>query len=84
MNAPTRTALLAALALLAAVPAVQAARHHHRGRMVAYDAKDRRFYSVAWARAHGMRDKGGDPLTVVPRTGLPRDAKISRAMHGHL
>ncbi len=84
MNAPTRTALLAAPALLAAVPTAQAARHHHRGRMVAYDAKDKRFYSVAWARAHGMRDKGGDSLTVVPRTGLPKDAKMSRTMHGHL
>jgi hypothetical protein len=84
MNALTRTALLAALALLAAVPAAQAARPHHRGRMVAYDAKDKRYYSVTYAKAHGMRDKGGDPLTVVPLSSLPREAKMSRAMHGHL
>jgi len=84
MNAPIRTLSLAAFALLAAVPAAQAARHHHRGRMVAYDAKDKRFYSVAWARAHGMRDKGGDPLTVVPMSRLPKEAKMSRAMHGHM
>jgi len=50
--------------------------------MVAYDAKDRRYYSVAWAKAHGMHDRGGDPLTIVPRSRLPRDARESRAMHG--
>lgn len=84
MDVPTRTIVMAALALLAAGPAAQAARHHHRGRMVAYDAKDKRFYSVAYAKAHGMHDKGGDPLTVVPLASLPKGVKMSRAMHGHL
>lgn len=52
------------------------------GKMVAYDAKDKRFYSAAWAKAHGMHDKGGDPLTIVPRSSLPKEAKESKAMHG--
>ncbi len=51
-------------------------------KMVAYDAKDKRYYSVAWAKAHGMHDKGGDPLTIVPFSSLPKDAKESKAMLG--
>jgi len=50
--------------------------------MVAYDAKDKRYYSRAWAKAHGMHDSGGDPLTVVPMSSLPKEAKESRAMRG--
>jgi hypothetical protein len=49
---------------------------------VAYDAKDRRYYSVAWAKAHGMKDRGGDHLVIVPRASLPKDARLSRAMKG--
>ncbi len=66
------------------MPAAHAAPRHHGGRskMVAYDAKDKRFYSVAWAKAHGMHDKGGDPLTIVPRACLPKEAKESKAMRG--
>ncbi len=51
-------------------------------KMVAYDAKDKRYYSVAYAKAHGMHDKGGDPLTIVPMSSLPKEAKESKAMHG--
>lgn len=51
-------------------------------KMVAYDAKDKRFYSVAWAKAHGMHDKGGDKLTIVPLSSLPKEAQESKAMHG--
>ncbi len=51
-------------------------------KMVAYDAKDKRYYSVAYAKSHGMHDKGGDPLSIVPMSSLPKDAKESRAMHG--
>ena len=58
--------------------------HHHQGMMVAYDAKDKRYYSVAWAKAHGMHDRGGDPLTIVPMASLPKEAKMSRAMHGKM
>lgn len=50
--------------------------------MVATDAKDKHYDSVAWAKAHGMHDKGGDPLSVVPMFSLPKEAKESRAMHG--
>lgn len=50
-------------------------------KMVAYDAKDQRYYSVAWAKAHGMHDRGGDPLTIVPLFSLPKAAKESKAMH---
>lgn len=70
---------LAALGLLACAAMAHARPH---AKMVAYDAKDRRFYSVAWARAHGMHDKGGDPLLVVRKSSLPPDAKESRAMRG--
>ncbi len=74
-----RFTLLALLGLLAcAAPAL--ARPH--ARLVAYDAKDKRYYSVAWARAHGMRDKGGDRLVVVRKSSLPSSARESRAMHG--
>jgi hypothetical protein len=51
---------------------------------VAYDAKDRRYYSVAYAEAHNMRDSGGDLLVVVPITLLPAEARLSRAMNGKL
>ena len=74
--------LAAATALLLVPPAAQAAHRHHGRKMVAYDAKDKRFYSVAYARAHGMHDKGGDPLTIVPMSSLPHEAKESKAMHG--
>ena len=52
--------------------------------MVAYDAKDKRYYSVAYAKSHGMHDRGGDPLTIVPMSSLPKEAKMSRAMHGRM
>jgi len=52
--------------------------------MVAYDAKDRRYYSVAYARSHSMRDAGGDLLVIVPITLLPAEARLSRAMNGKL
>ena len=81
-----RCILMIALALapLCLLPAAQARhlRRSHRAKRVAYDAKDRRYYSVAWAKAHGMRDRGGDPLTIVRRSSLPRDARESRAMRG--
>jgi hypothetical protein len=51
---------------------------------VAYDAKDKRYYSVKYAKAHHMRDKGGDKLILIPMSKLPKDAKLSRAMKGHL
>ena len=56
----------------------------HPDREVAYDAKDRKFYSVAYARAHGMRDKGGDTLTIHRLSALPKDAAMSHAMHGKM
>ena len=58
------------------------ATHPAPRKLVAYDAKDKRYYSVAWAKAHGMHDKGGDPLTIVPFSSLPKDAKESKAMLG--
>jgi hypothetical protein len=51
---------------------------------VAYDAKDRRIYSVTYAQAHSMHDAGGDLLVVVPMTLLPAEARLSRAMNGKL
>lgn len=83
----TQNVLAAALGLLALLPAAHAApKPHstakHNAKMVAYDAKDKRYYSVAWARAHGMHDKGGDPLTLVPFATLPKEAKESKAMKG--
>lgn len=51
---------------------------------IAYDAKDRRIYSVTYAVAHNMRDAGGDLLVVVPISVLPAEARLSRAMHGTL
>ncbi len=78
-------AALAAFGLIAVAPSAHAAHHQHHqkpSKMVGYDAKDKRFYSVAWAKAHGMHDKGGDPLTIVPMSSLPKDAKESKAMHG--
>lgn len=70
------------------LPAHAAGRRHsherHQPRIVAYDAKDKRFYSLAWARAHGMHDRGGDHLVLRPLSSLPHDARLSRAMRGHL
>lgn len=79
-------AVLASLLLVSGASA-QGMRHHgmkmrHGKKMVGYDAKDKRYYSVAWAKAHGMHDKGGDPLTIVPLSSLPKTAKESKAMHG--
>ncbi len=54
--------------------------HHHAVRMVAYDAKDKRWYSVAYAKAHHWHDRGGDKLTLIPFSHLPKGAKMSRAM----
>lgn len=88
MNTKT---ILAAAAVLAASAAphvaAQGMMHHgkmmkHGGKMVAYDAKDKRYYSVAYAKAHGMHDKGGDPLSIVAMSTLPKEAKESKAMHG--
>ena len=75
---------LTALALLLVVPACSAKppTAPKPGKKVAYDAKDKRYYSLAWGKAHGMRDKGGDPLTIVPFASLPKDAKESKAMKG--
>ncbi len=56
----------------------------HRDPLVAYDAKDRRYYSVAYARAHGMKDRGGDTLTLIRRSRLPKNAKMSHAMKGKM
>ena len=82
---PALHSLMATLALvLALAPWASAAAHHGKKLMVAYDAKDKRFYSVAYAKAHGMHDRGGDPLTIVPMSGLPKEAKMSRAMHGKM
>lgn len=89
MNTKTMPIAMALLAS-AAIPGVsaQSAMHHsmkrsHSSRkMVAYDAKDKRYYSVAYAKSHGMHDKGGDPLTIVTMSSLPKEAKESRAMHG--
>lgn len=53
-------------------------------KMVAYDAKDKKYYSIAWAKAHGMRDKGGDKLILIPLAKLPKEAKMSRQMHGKM
>ena len=86
--------ILAAVAVIAASAAAlssvsaQAMMHHDMtikhggGKRVAYDSKDKRYYSVAYAKAHGMHDKGGDPLFVVAMSILPKDAKESKAMHG--
>ncbi len=82
----TRIFCLAAWVTLTLLPAAHAAHKspgHKAGfKMVAYDAKDKRYYSVAYAKAHGMHDKGGDLLTFVPLSSLPKDAKESKAMHG--
>ncbi len=58
--------------------------HTEAVKMVAYDAKDKKYYSVAWAKAHGMKDKGGDTLIVIPMSKLPKDAKMSKQMHGKM
>lgn len=79
------TLLAACLLSMAPVASAKTAKSHmarHRQKMVAYDAKDKRFYSIAWAKAHGMHDKGGDPLTIVPFASLPKEAKESKAMEG--
>ena len=76
--------LIGAALILCLAPTASARNTRHHGMMVAYDAKDKRFYSVAYAKAHGMHDRGGDPLTVVPMSSLPKEAKMSRAMHGKM
>ena len=53
-----------------------------KAKIVAYDAKDKRYYSVAYAKAHHMHDKGGDKLILIPRSHLPKEAKLSHAMKG--
>ncbi len=85
------TTVLAALIVLSAAGAqAQSAKPmpmmHTRTmpRMVAYDAKDNKYYSVAYAKAHGMHDRGGDLLTIVPSKSLPKTATMSHAMRGHL
>ena len=57
---------------------------HKTVKMVAYDAKDKKYYSVAWAKAHKMHDRGGDKLILIPLSKLPKGAKRSRAMNGKL
>lgn len=82
-----RMALITLVVLLSA-PGAQAQGTMHHGikmtpgmKMVAYDAKDKRYYSVAYAKSHGMHDKGGDPLSIVAMSSLPKEAKESKAMH---
>ncbi len=87
MSRPLMLITLTACILASAAPASWAKPHKpHRAvlghKMVGYDAKDKRYYSVAWAKAHGMHDKGGDPLTIVPYTSLPKEARESKAMKG--
>ncbi len=90
MNAKIAVTILVIVAAGAAVSDVSAQgtmhhgmmKHSTSGKRVAYDAKDKRYYSVAYARSHGMHDKGGDPLTIVSMSSLPKDAKESKAMHG--
>ncbi len=82
----TAIGIFAAGAAMSGVSA-QGTMHHsmkmtHGAKMVAYDAKDKRYYSVAYAKSHGMHDKGGDPLTIVAMSSLPKEAKESKAMHG--
>ena len=82
----TAITVLAAGAAVSSVSA-QSAMHHSMkmtqgAKMVAYDAKDKRYYSVAYAKSHGMHDKGGDPLSIVSMSSLPKEAKESKAMHG--
>jgi len=81
----TLTLLAACLLSMGAAAAAKTSKPHavrHGQKMVGYDAKDKRYYSVAWAKAHGMHDKGGDPLTIVPFASLPKEARESRAMKG--
>ena len=84
MRRRLNTLLIGASLTLCLVPMASAHKMHHHGMMVAYDAKDKRFYSVAYAKAHGMHDRGGDPLTIVAMSSLPKEAKMSRAMHGKM
>ncbi|MBV9852146.1 MAG: hypothetical protein JO250_20970 [Armatimonadetes bacterium] len=75
--------LVATLALGLISPVAARGAHHHRHHhdmMVAYDAKDRTYYPVRWARAHGMHDRGGDPLVIRRLFSLPRSAGPSRVM----
>ena len=53
-----------------------------RAKMVAYDAKDKKYYSVEYAKSHNMHDRGGDLLVIMDRAKLPKGAKLSHAMHG--
>jgi hypothetical protein len=69
--------------LLSLVTTASAQKSHHLPhiKLVGHDAEDTWYYSIAWAKAHGMHDKGGDPLTIVPLSSLPGEAKMSKAMH---
>jgi hypothetical protein len=83
LNQAARCVVVAAiLASTAQGASAKPFKHHVHAKMVAYDAKDRKYYSVDYARAHGMHDRGGDLLIVIPRWKLPKDAKLSHAMHG--
>ena len=48
-------------------------------RLVAYDAHDRRYYDLTWARAHQMRDPAGDTLVAVPMNRLPHGTNPAMA-----
>lgn len=83
----TAIGILAASAAMPGAASAQSAMRHSMKmtlgtKMVAYDAKDKRYYSVAYAKSHGMHDKGGGPLTIVAMSSLPKEAKESKAMHG--
>ena len=89
MNSKRNSAGLLALLTLGATPALAQTKttetpHGKAIKMVAYDAKDKKYYSVAWAKAHGMRDKGGDKLILIPMAKLPKDAKMSKQMRGKM
>lgn len=78
----TASALVLALAPLASAYGMHHHRHHRM--MVAYDPKDKRYYSVAYAKMHGMHDRGGDRLVIRSLSSLPPEARMSRAMHGRM
>jgi len=87
MNRHSTTAVVILLSTVAIGAPALARPHswhpaHGHAKKVAYDAKDRKYYSVDYAKAHGMHDKGGDQLIIIPRSKLPHDAKLSHAMHG--
>ncbi len=66
-----------AIAVGTAASMVSAQTAMHRSMKMTAGAK-----MVAYAKAHGMHDKGGDPLTIVPMSSLPKEVKESKAMHG--